>query len=162
MQEERGRAWWSLRRGRIGEVGEGCGLAKTRFKQEGRESNSGSLADVLFGVFLFFVFCFGGGGEVREGADIKNVGLRERAVAESLVNLHWRVSGDGLSIGHFRAGVRHGRLGGLCFWIFLRGLTSIGSGCLPLPGRILGVERRGCRLRVAGFGGSEVDVVVVG
>ena len=37
-------------------------LSKTRFKQEGQESNSRSSADVLFRVF--FVFCFGGMGGV--------------------------------------------------------------------------------------------------
>ena len=35
-------------------------LSNMRFKQEGQESNSGSSADVLFGVFLFFVSGEGG------------------------------------------------------------------------------------------------------
>ena len=45
--------------------------------------------------------------------------------------------------------------------MLLRRLISLGSGSLPLPGGLSGVERRGLRLRVAGFGVSEVDVIAV-
>ena len=45
--------------------------------------------------------------------------------------------------------------------MLLRRMASLRSGCLPLPGRLLLVERHGVgyRLRVTGFGGSQVDVV---
>ena len=44
----------------------------------------------------------------------------EIAVAEGLVDLHQRASGDELSIGGFRAGLRHAGLERLGFLIFLR------------------------------------------
>ena len=45
--------------------------------------------------------------------------FRERAVAEHLVDFCRRASGDGLSIGSFRADVRLCRLDRLDFWLFL-------------------------------------------
>ena len=65
------------------------------------------------------VFLFGGRVGVCEGTDGKNMVFRERAVAEGLVDLRQRVSGNELSIGDFRAGLRHDGLERLGFLLFL-------------------------------------------
>ena len=47
-------------------------------------------------------------------------------------------------------------IGGILFWR----RTYLGSGRLPLPGRLSRVERRGRGSRVGGFGGLVVEVIV--
>ena len=67
------------------------------------------------GIWWFWFFLFEGMGGIRGGADGENVVVRERAVVESLVDFRRRVSGDGISIGGFRAGMCHGGLERLGF-----------------------------------------------
>ena len=50
--------------------------------------------------------------------------FRERAAAEGLVDLRWRASGDEISIGGFRAGLRHGGIERLGVWFFLSRLRD--------------------------------------
>ena len=68
---------------------------------------------------MVFGFIFWGRGEVRKGTDGKNIVFQERAVAESLVDLLHRASGNDISIGIFRAGMHHGGLERLCFFLFI-------------------------------------------
>ena len=94
--------------------------------------------------------------------------FREGEVVKCLVDFIRKASGDGLSISGFRASVRHGGNERDYVWLFFcrprlfflwRG-TSLISGCLTLPGRLLRVERRGRGLRVRGFGGLVVEFIV--
>ena len=100
---------------------------------------------------------------------MRECGLLGESGRGELGRLPSESTGDGLSIGGFCAGVRNGGLERLGFFFFLavrvillRRYTSFGPGRLSLPGRVSRVERRRRGSRVAGFGGWEVDVIVVG
>ena len=71
------------------------------------------------GCLVVFVFPFRGKGGIRKGADGDNVVFQEIAVAERLVDFRRRASGDGISIGSFCTGVRHGGINRLSFFLFL-------------------------------------------
>ena len=64
-------------------------------------------------------FLLGGEGGIRKGAGGDNVVFQERAVTERLVDFRRRASGDGISIGSFCMGVRHGGIDRLSFCLFL-------------------------------------------
>ena len=60
-----------------------------------------------------------GFGRVCESAYGENMVFREEGVLEGLVNFRRRASGNGLAVGGFRMGVRHGGHENCDFWLFL-------------------------------------------
>ena len=114
-------------------------------------------------------FCFRRRRRVREGTDSEDLIFREREITEVLVDFWWGASCDRLSVGSFGRG--EGRVSysweEFCFVLGRSryapaARTVFKTRAFSLRGRLSWMERQGRGLRIDGFRGWVVVVIVGG